>query len=79
MRRILARYDFKVEAAGDLVTARRKMIEDAPALMALRLLGGLCAFARQRDTDLSGQGAVEALERAFGEAWRAASAAEAAP
>lgn len=74
LRRVLARYDFKVEAAGDLVTARRKMIEDAPALEALRLLGSLCAFARQRDTELSGQEAAEALEQAFLEAWRGAAA-----
>ncbi len=59
LRRILARCDFKVETAGDLVTARRKMVEDAQALEGLRLLGALCAFARQRDTELSGPDAAE--------------------
>ncbi len=70
--RILSRRGFKVETAGELATARRKMIEPEPALEALRLLGALCAFARQRDTGLSGPGAAEALERAFLDAWEAA-------
>ncbi|MEA4857606.1 MAG: PEP-utilizing enzyme [Solidesulfovibrio sp.] len=69
LRRILARCDFKVETAGDLVTARRKMVEDAQALEGLRLLGALCAFARQRDTELSGPDAAQSLERAFLAAW----------
>lgn len=76
LRRVLARFDFKVETAGDLVTARRKMIEDNAALEALRLLGSLCAFARQRDTALTGPEAAEAMEQAFLEARRAADARE---
>lgn len=65
LRRVLARSDFKVTAEGDLVVARLKMVEAASAEEALRLLGRLCAFARQRDTGMAGPADAEALEQAF--------------
>jgi pyruvate, water dikinase len=61
LRRVLERYDFKVTTAGDLVVARLKLIEPETAEAALRLLGRLCAFARQRDTGHPDAAALEAV------------------
>jgi len=69
---VLARLGFKVETAGDLVVARRKLLEAEEAEDALRLLGALCAFARQRDTGLSGEDDALALADAFRAALAAA-------
>uniref|UniRef100_I2PYK5 Phosphoenolpyruvate synthase/pyruvate phosphate dikinase n=1 Tax=Desulfovibrio sp. U5L TaxID=596152 RepID=I2PYK5_9BACT len=68
LQRILSRYDFKVEVSGDLVVARLKFIEPETGGEALRLVGRLCAFARQRDTGLTGPADAAALEQAFFEA-----------
>ena len=77
---VLARLGFKVETAGDLVVARRKLLEAEEAEDALRLLGALCAFARQRDTGLAGEDDALALADAFRAALTAAKdAAEARP
>ena len=65
LSRVLARYDFKVETAGDLVVARLKLVEPETAEAALRLVGNLCAFARQRDTELTNAADAAALEKAF--------------
>jgi pyruvate,water dikinase len=69
---VLARLGFKVETAGDLVVARRKLLEAGEAEDALRLLGALCAFARQRDTGLAGEDDALALAGAFRAALAAA-------
>jgi pyruvate,water dikinase len=74
LQRILSRYDFKVETAGDLVVARLKLIEPDTAEKALHLLGRLCAFARQRDTSLTSPADAEALEAAFSQALETAAA-----
>jgi pyruvate,water dikinase len=74
LRQVLARYDFKVETAGDLVVARLKLVEPETAEAALRLLGCLCAFARQRDTGLANEGDAAALERKFRQALARAAA-----
>jgi len=65
IRQVLARQDFKVEVTGDLVVARLKLIEPETAEEVLRLLGSLCAFARQRDTGLSNMDDARALQRLF--------------
>jgi pyruvate,water dikinase len=62
MTRVLARHDFKATATGDLVVARLKRVDAAAGREALRLLGCLCAFSRQRDT---GRPDAVALEQAF--------------
>jgi pyruvate, water dikinase len=62
MMRVLARHDFKATAEGDLVVARLKRVEARTGEAALRLLGSLCAFSRQRDT---GRPDADALETAF--------------
>lgn len=68
LQRVLGRYDFKVAVSGDLVVARLKGIEAETGSEALRLVGRLCAFARQRDTGLAGPADAAALEQAFFEA-----------
>lgn len=72
LQRVLSRHDFRVDVAGDMVVARAKMIEPEAGEAALRLLGALCAFARQRDTSLTGPDAATALERAFVHTYEAA-------
>ena len=74
LKQVLSRYAFKVETAGDLVVARLKLIEAETAENALRLLGRLCAFARQRDTSLTSAAAADAMGRAFFEALEATDA-----
>lgn len=68
VRHVLARYEFKVEASGDLVVGRLKLVEPETAEEALRLIGSLCAFARQRDTELTDDSDAVRLEAAFFEA-----------
>ncbi len=65
VRHVLARYEFKVEASGDLVVGRLKLVEPETAEEALSLVGSLCAFARQRDTELTDDGDAALLEAAF--------------
>jgi pyruvate,water dikinase len=79
LKQVLSRYDFKVETAGDLVVARLKMIEPETAERALRLLGRLCAFARQRDTSLTSAADAEAMERLFFKALETADATQETP
>ncbi len=65
LRRVLDRFDFKVSVDGDLVVGRLKMVAAEAAEEALRLLGRITAFVRQRDVGLSGGQGVEALEAEF--------------
>ena len=62
MVRVLARHDFKATAEGDLVVGRLKRVDARTGETALRLVGALCAFSRQRDT---GRPDADALEAAF--------------
>ncbi len=65
LRNILSRFDFKVEARGDLVVARLKMIEPGREEHILEILGKLTSFTRQRDTGLLSDADAVALEDVF--------------
>jgi pyruvate,water dikinase len=67
--KILAAMEFKVSVKGDLVVGRLKLVKSSELQAAIRILGALTTFSRQRDTGLYSDADVNALFTAFAESF----------